>query len=479
MCVPIETCDSQANRRASENYGRGMTKILPCDNDYQEQAPFSRRRFLATLTLSGSGLFLAACGGAATATPPQPATATPATSSTVSTATTSTAASAPTSTPTAGQATGTPAVATPVTPATATSVASPAAHATPGAAATTLGQLLGEVPKIGGLPAQNGIWFADVAQQKRNYGFADVTSIEAFKALTKEQAQRFNNTVGRLPHADTAGLQYAALPDWQTNLGFTFWQIEREIMAGDPPGVWSRLEGAFDRATIEQALTSKGYQSVSYHGQAFLSRYDDFAIQLSDPLSKLVLAKYNRVYLEDQAIEPAAATALVEAGIDAATRQMPTFASDPDYAALATALGAVVGVVILPGDQLYQQTAPAPPRAPATPTRATNQPKLHPYRLVGLGLLDDGKTHTALIALLYPDEATAQADAPVLHQRVNDYELLTTRQPLRDRLAPGAPRVVPAGERAVLIQPFAVADEANLGILIQLLQRRDLAFLAE
>ncbi|MGN6700133.1 MAG: hypothetical protein ACTHMR_18405 [Thermomicrobiales bacterium] len=442
-----------------------MATIPPRDGDYRRLAAFSRRRFLAALTLGGSGLFLAACGGSATATPAKP-TAAPA-ATTASTATTSTAAS-------------TSVVATPATPvATAISAASPVAHATPGAASTALGQLLGKVPKIAGLPGQNGIWFADVAQQKRNYGFTDITSVEAFKALTQEQAQRFNNTVGRLPHADTAGQQYAALPDWQANLGFTFWQIEREIMAGDPPGVWSRLEGAFDRATIEQALTGKGYQPVSYHGQAYLSRYADFAVQLSDPLSKLVLARYNRVYLADQAIEPAAATALVQAGIDAATRQIPTFASNPDYAALAAALGPVVGVIILPGDQLYQQTAPAPSRAPATPTRATNQPKLHPYRLVGLGLLDDGKTHTALIALLYSDAATAQADAPVLHQRVNDYELLATRQPLRERLAPGEPRVVPTGDRATLIQPFNVGDEANLGFLIQLLQRRDLAFLGE
>jgi hypothetical protein len=455
-----------------------MAKTIPCAGDYQQPASFSRRRFLSALTIGGSGLLLAACGGAATSTPTKPATAPPATAA-VSTTVPSTTASA-SGTPAASNAAGTPAVATPATPAaTATSVTSPVARATPDAASTTLGQLLAKAPKIAELPGNNGIWFADVVQQKRNYGFADVTSVEAFKALPKEQAQRFNNTVGRLPHTDSAGLKYAAVDDWRTNLGFNFWQVEREISAGDPPKVWARLEGSFDRAAIEQTLTRQDYQAVSYHGQTYLSRYDDFAIQLSDPLSRLVLARYNRVYLADHAIEPAPATALIEAGIDAAAGQIPTFGSDPDFAALAAALGPVVGVIILPGDQLYQQTAPAPPRAPATPTRAANQSKLHPYRLVGLGLLDDGKTHTALIALLYPDTATAQADAPALHQRVNDYELLTTRQPLRDRLAPGEPRVVPAGDRTVLIQPCAVADEVNLGLLTDMLLRRDLAFLAE
>ena len=116
-------------------------------------------------------------------------------------------------------------------------------------------------------------------QQKRNYGFADVTSVEAFKTLPKEQAQRFNNTVGRLPHTDSAGLKYAAVDDWRTNLGFNFWQVEREISAGDPPKVWARLEGSFDRAAIEQTLTRQDYQAVSYHGQTYLARYDDFAIQ--------------------------------------------------------------------------------------------------------------------------------------------------------------------------------------------------------
>ncbi|HEX5505552.1 MAG TPA: hypothetical protein VFW96_23235 [Thermomicrobiales bacterium] len=439
-----------------------MQGTYRADQD-RRPAAFSRRRFVAALTLGGGGLLLAACGGGA----PAPTAALPA------------APTAPPTVVTATRAAGTPTAAAGAgTPAASPSAASPAARATPGAAPTALGQLLATVPLIPELPGQNGIWFVDDARQKRNYGFAGVTTFQAFQALPADRQQRFNTVVGGLPHTDTAGLQYAYKANWDKALGFSFWQVEQEISAGDPPNVWSRLAGAFDRAAIERALTGDGYRPVSFQGQTYLSHYDDFAVHPDDRIGKLTLSRFNRVYLQDRALETAAATATIEAGIAAATGGHPTFAGDPDYAALADALGPVVGAVLLKGDLLYRQAAPSPRGTPATPASPAGQPRLHPYRLVGLALLDDGKTQTALLALLYPDAAAAGADAPVLHRRVNDYQLHATRQPLRDRLAPGDPRVVPAGGRAVLVQPFGVADAANQNLLVEMLSRRDLAFLA-
>lgn len=340
--------------------------------------------------------------------------------------------------------------------------------------------MLGLVPQMASLPGDNGIWFADIAQQKRNYGFTALTSSAAAQAQPGGLA-RFSNVVGKLPLPTEAGVDRALDQQWRATLGYDFWQIERAISGGDPPRTWARLEGKLDRATIEAALRGQGYTTTPYRDRDYLARFGDGEIRLSDPLGRLVLSRLNRVALEDGALACAPDTAAIEAGIDVAGGRQPAFAADPDYAALALALGPVVGAILAPADELYRPAAVptrgATPRVArtATPTRAL----LRPYRLAGLGLRDDGTTHTMVIALVYPTAAEAQVAAPILHGRAENYVLLRSGQRLRERANPGEPVVVDAGSRAVLIQPFTIAAEADLALYVQLYTTRDLLFLAE
>jgi hypothetical protein len=412
----------------------------------------------------GGGALLAACGPLTTPT------ATPAPLATAEAASTSSITAAATPATTARTI---PSAATPTRSSTVTATNA-------GAPTTALGRMLGLVPQTESLPGDNGIWFADIAQQKRNYGFAALTSSAAAQAQPGGLA-RFSNVVGKLPLPTEAGVSHALNQQWRATLGYDFWQIERAISGGDPPRTWARLEGALDRDPIEAALRGQGYTTTPYRDRAYLARFGDGEVKLSDPLGRLVLSHLNRVAFDDGALACSPYTAAIEAGIDAAGGQHPSFADDPNYAALALALGPVVGAILAPADELYRRAVVPSRRATprvgrtATPTRTL----LHPYRLAGLGLRDDGTTHTMIIALVYPTTAEAQAAAPILRQRVANYVLLRSGQRLRERASPGEPTVVDAGARSVLIQPFAIAAEADLGFYIQLFTNRDLLFLAE
>ncbi len=432
----------------------------------------TRRRFIGGIALLGGGPLLAACGPLTT---PTSAPSSPAPTVVV------TAVSTPTTKPTTASVAGTPATTAQTIPPAAPSIRAPAAMPNvAGASTTELGRMLGLVPQLASLPGNNGIWFADIARQKRNYGFAALTSSAAAQAQPGGLA-RFSNVVGKLPLPTEAGVSRALDQQWRATLGYDFWQIERAISGGDPPRTWARLEGALDRATIEAALRGQGYTTTPYRDHDYLARLGDGEIRLSDPLGRLVLSRLNRVALEDGALACTPYTAAIEAGIDAADGRQPSFADDSDYAALALALGPVVGAILAPADGLYRPAAVpthgATPRVArtATPTRAL----LRPYRLAGLGLRDDGTTHTMVVALVYPTAAEAQVAAPILHGRAENYVLLRSGQRLRERANPGEPTVVDTGSRAVLIQPFAIAAEADLALYVQLYTNRDLLFLAE
>jgi hypothetical protein len=429
----------------------------------------SRRQFIGGVVGVGGSTFLAGCSGGVTAT----AVLAPTAAARTPVATVATTPVAP------GGAT--------ATRATATRAATAGATRSPGATApqseSALSRALALVPRQAPLPGAEGLSIADLLTQKRNYGLGEATSAEAFRALQSSPAVLANLTNG-LPLPAESGIEHALDPEWREAVGYDFWQVERTISAGSPPNVWSCLEGRFAQGEIAAALGRAGHQPIAYGGATILARGDDRQIvDLNQPITRLTLARLNRVVLEDGALAATGATALAEAGIDARAGRADTFAADPDYAALAAALGPVVGARLIPA-ALFAQPQSANPRAtPATATPASsadpNRPRLNPYRLVGLGLRDDGTTHTMLVALVYADVAAARAAAPTLRQRATDYQLLATRQPLRERAVAGEPTVVEGSGRATVVLPLAIADTANLGLWQRMFFQRDYGFLAD
>jgi hypothetical protein len=343
--------------------------------------------------------------------------------------------------------------------------------------------MLALVPQQDPLPGLDGIWFADIAAQKRNYGFADVTSLEAFERLTDDQRRQLNAVLAALPIPDDAGRNYARQPEWREATGYDFWQVDRAIQAGSPPELWTRLEGRFDRAAIEAALATAGHQPVGYGGGTILALGEDGQIvNLSEPLTRFTLAHLNRVVLEDGTLAATSQMALAEAGIDVRAGRVPSFAGNPDYTALEVALGPVVGAILAPPDLFYAPTGPPPrPRPTPTPSRTatTVADRLPPYTLIGLGLRDDGRDHAMVIALVYIDFADARTGANVLLRRLEDYRLTLSGQRLRERAKPGDAELVAVGDRTVVVAPLTISDEPSLSLWLRMYVNRDYLFLAE
>ena len=468
---------------------------------------WSRRRFLGALTLAGGGALLAACGGSAPMATSLPATSVPATSvatANVPTATVGQQAASTLTTPPASPARpSAPATppnppATPATPAVAAGTPSgtpggetpirPGPPGTPGASPTplanpTASRMLALVPQRAPLPGVDGIWFADVARQKGNYGFADITSQAAFMRLSDDRRLTFNNTIAALPLPEDAGRTYAALPAWREATGYDFWQVDRTIQAGSPPQLWTRLEGRFNRAGITGALQGAGHQSVSYQEATILMRgQDGQLVDLPLPLTHYTLARLNRVVLEEGALTATSQTALAQAGIDVRAGRVPSFAADPDYAALLAALGPVVGAMLLPPTAFYGAPNPsARPTPTPTPARTATPvaDRLPPYNLVGLGLRDDGKDHAMVIALLYANQADARTGATVLLRRLASYRLTVSGQRLSERAEPGDAELVAANGRTIVVVPLQISDEPSLSLWLRMYANRDYAFLGE
>jgi hypothetical protein len=449
---------------------------------------------LGVLVIGGGGLALAACGGAAGTAPVVPTTSSAAgvvSSATAPVSTATRAAPATASAPAApSSAVATRGTTTPR--ATASGTARSATAGTPVSGSTAdsaLLRMLRLVPQRGVTLGRDSFSFADVETQKRNYGFDGLTSYAAFTALPREQSARFLQALGPLPTPQEISFDLAG--GAQPNpLAYTFWQIARTGYVGQPKTNWLRLEGRLDTAAIRAALVAAGRTPADYGGATVFARGRDGAIDVTDPLGELgIFGTFNRVTLDDGALTAAPATAAIEGSIDARAGRAPSLADDPDYLAVATALGPVVGASLVPPESLYRPPAPqARGTAVATPATPISGERLPPYRGAGIGMRDDGQTHTMVIALSYESGDIARSAAALVRRRAEEYRLTVgaTAQPggaplplLRDLATPGTPQLVTAEGRTVVLLPLAMADTANLGLWRSLLATNDLRFLAE
>lgn len=388
----------------------------------------SRRDLLRWLAIAGGGALLSACnpGGSAT----------PATS---------------------------PSPPLPPTPSAAAATAIPPS-ATP-APASDLERLLALVPAAApALPGQGGVWFGDAARQRRNYGLERVRSLADFDALTPEERTRFLNTAGQAPLPEESGRDRAAMPEFRELVGFDYWQVDRGLSTGDPPSRWSWLGGSFDLQEINRALAAHGHTPRPYGGSTILARGDDGELVggLTDPLTRLTLARFNRVVVGDGGLAVTSVMGLAQAGIDARAGRAPSLAGTVGYRALARALGPVVGAVLFP---------------PGAGIDNKGRPLFSPYRQLALGLRDDGKVHHMVIGLTYERRGEAEAAAPVLKQRLADYRLLVSLQPLSERATVVEPEISAVDGLTILAQPLQLPNEASLSLWTRMITARDLEFL--
>ena len=202
-------------------------------------------------------------------------------------------------------------------------------------------------------------------------------------------------------------------------LGIRTRDVERDVVAGDPPGQLTILEGSIDPAHVRRAVRGDGSFSdrlaTARHAG---KRYYTWGSERVDPLRRTPLRPLGiggNLAVDPPYVAWSNLAATVEASIDAAAGTVPSLADDRDLVAVADALQARGGYA---GFLAAHEVAPGVATGGPTP--------LAPYDAIAIGpSLEDADTPVLVVALAYPDAATARSQAGRLRALAEDGTTVT------------------------------------------------------
>ena len=354
-----------------------------------------------------------------------------------------------------------------------------------GAPVPDLLRMLGFVPNAqdatGGLGAFLARWkgtlsFANLAAVKRLYGY---DAIRAFGDLQAQNvsAKDYTEVTGGCYLTDFTGLQYSQ-GQYRAAFGFDIFQVDREISAGQPPDVFSRMEGTFDAAAIAAMLQAGGYTRANWNGTPFFTVRGDGEPDLADPRGRLALGRMNRVAVDGERITAAPSTEVIAATLDAEAKRTAALDATSTLRALATVLSAVTSMATIPPGASDVVASVLRPGQLAATTQGWSP--LHAAELSAMGYTDAGNNwRTMHVALVYANPSDAAADAPELVKRLMGYRFLRTQQTLLPTYATAVTsRTATVGSKGVLVADIALTPGTGRSRLwIDMLMNRDTLFL--
>ncbi len=253
---------------------------------------------------------------------------------------------------------------------------------------------------------------------------------------------------------DALGWRYLQAEDQRDFYGFDFFNLDRYLLAGQPPDTITVVEFSFDGAQIAQALTASGYdaEALDEAEGTLYSILDDYEAALDFPTKAGQLGNLNRIALLEGQMVIAKATANVTQALRARSGERSALANRSDYIAAAKALedpalqdtGELVGVILMEGPQFY---AAAPTLEAlgsslsaedleALRERYSQQgASLPPYTLVAFATRHSQAQGASylILALVFDQDADAEAAAETLADRLRNYASVVTQQPLDER----------------------------------------------
>lgn len=304
-------------------------------------------------------------------------------------------------------------------------------------------------------------------------------------------------------------LQYAFEPGWREAFGWNGFVMDRTLQFGQPPATVTILQGRFDRAAIDTALSAQGYPQVQIPGADIAwSRSPEPDVDLTSDGGRFTLGRMNTVaLLPDGTMVAGGVLDGVMALVATATGGGATLAEETTVQQLLAAQSPpLVAAVLLPGVALAGGVDPAILRTGAgTPmpdldeiaatvaTEAAARAAMPPVLLALFGrtaggplispAASDGLATPAIPAgaplaltrftlLLASPEAAAQA-VPVIEDRLATGVSYASGKPWTEQLSGW--RVVATPDAPVVV----VEVETDAPTLwYGLLYRRDLGFLS-
>ncbi len=361
--------------------------------------------------------------------------------------------------------------------------------------------LLARVPDTAA--ARQYLTYADYQAIFASYpGATRPTSYQSFADLTGDSSTEGRAVMGSLmsigsgPQLFQNGLRSGDAI--ATTMGFDLFSIDRAIDFGNPPATVTMIEGDFDPDAVIAAHEARGFVASEINGLTLLCGAAgcdagmDANLKGVDPANIFggKLGRSQPTLVGDNLIASSASIDAIDATASTISGDSANLADQPDYRAAAEAISAQ-GTLM----QAYFIAPDAIVPAPDAPASAASLP---PYTLIAIADTATGDQEQALVALVYADQASAEAAAALFP------DLLTTAQSLRTRQAWGdlldgrgmtsieANVFTPSVDRAVLVltlsAPLISADAQTssstptidriYGVLANAYFARDLSWLA-
>jgi len=331
--------------------------------------------------------------------------------------------------------------------------------------------------------------YANLAPLKSLY---NATNVHTTTDLFTPDAKAYTTALNGCMLSAFTGQGHIADGEQRDAFGYDIANLDREIATGQTPGYSSHMEGTFDTALITDKLSALGYQPVTYaDGQYASVRGDN---QFSLPGLDIIFANgsMNRIAVDPGRLIAAGATAAIQAALDAEGGRIPTLADQPQYHALATAIGDVTSLAMLPPEYLaftaanFTQAAMNRDASALTPQDAAQAIAdytrgwgiLPPSTLAAICYTDQGPdARTMHIALVYANPDDAAAAAPEVVTRLKAYRSARTKMPIvPTNLTDVMGRTVMTETMAVAVVDAPVVSN-QAGFWQTLWRTRDLLFL--
>lgn len=243
---------------------------------------------------------------------------------------------------------------------------------------------------------------------------------------------------------------FAGAGSWPTLLGFDFFDVDREIFFGSPPGDGLALLGRFDPDAVARAFAARDYTATEVRERTLLCGPGgcDSGLQLDlerrDPGNPFggQLGRLEPLAVSTSDLLSSASGDTVRAMLAAADGTAPSLASDPAYRAAAEAVAAevpvtqatlipsalvgadVVGMLLVGGEEA---------KARLEAIAATFEP-IPPPELIAFSDAATSSEQIATIALVYRDAVDARRAADVVPERLETMESVRVLRPIRDLL---------------------------------------------
>jgi hypothetical protein len=292
------------------------------------------------------------------------------------------------------------------------------------------------------------VTFSDVEAWHASWDVPRVDDAAAVKALPADARARWMVVMPAQtgpPQIVNESLTF----DYRARYGFSFFDADRFLQAGQPPNQVTIWEDHADRARMSGALAASGYTSRTLDvGAVLYSRGGDNQIDLKADLpTQGKMGNFNRIAVWDSQMISAKATGVISEALDAHAGSLPSLADAPDYQAAIAALddpsvadmGPLVGVMFVDGAQLSLNDPAAVLTKKGTPQSlkpTSAGPPLPQYLTVAFATRHNPGSPGAsylVLAVVFPPTADAAAAADILATRIKSYRSVITRTALSDR----------------------------------------------